>query len=590
MAFENIQQQGLNNSKLELFSKIASKAKTQDMSVIKNYFDQQNTVSSFYSSGHPLNLINGNNGITIRASANTKPMRIADYRRISNYNEVGDAVDEIADAHMTSNPNGKFVEVKIVGRELNDTTLKEIEDEANHLFGLFNFEDNIFEYARRLTVEGELCWENIVSSDDPEKGIIDIRYIPNETYEFAYDVEKREKTGIAVLTDNIASDPMVMQTDRNAGYGFNQANISQTLNCYSQVNAGKVVYLPFSQITYINSGIYDGSGLTVYPALERARRAYNQLQLIEDAVLVYRLVRAPVRNVFTVDCGKMSPQKAEQHVRHLAQNFTSKKQYDPATGAISGTYDPVSILENVWIPKSADSGGVSIDSIGGEAKWGELDDLNYFLRKLYRALKVPASRFISGATGEPVDKTYQHTDEISYEEYRFAKYINRSLTCFARGLKESLINHFKLIGLWDRINLHPQDIKIVIAPPVEVEIYRNQKLMENKIGNYGSFVEAKGISTEYAQEKILGMSKHEISENKRMLKEEMIASALFEHDLDVIKKEGISEEPKNVDGVDKENQDIEESQDNQDVIDNTEESEEIENPDIGSLGSFNDEK
>lgn len=582
---------GFNNSKIELFNKIASRAKTQDMSVIKNYFDQQNTVASYYSSGHPLNLT-GNDRIKVQNTINSKPMRIADYRRISNYNEVGDAIDEIADAHMTQNQDGKFVKVEVVGKTLMDTMLKEIEDEANHFFGLFNFEDNIFEYARKLTIEGELCWENIVDADDKEKGVIDVRYIPNETFEFAYDTKAREKTGIAVLSDTPASDPSVLETKKDAGFGYNSVNVTKTLSCYSQLSAGKVVYLPFSQITYINSGIYDGTGLVVYPALERARRAYNQLQLIEDAVVVYRLVRAPVRNVFTVDCGKMPPAKAEQHVRNIAQKFTSKKQYDPATGSISGTYDPVSILENVWIPKSSDSGGVNISSIGGEAKWGDLDDLNYFLRKLYRALKVPASRFISGTTGEPVDRTYQHTDEITYEEYRFAKYINRSLTCFARGLKESLITHLKLTGTWERANLRPQNIKVTIAPPIEIEIYRNQKLMENKISNYSSFVEAKGISVEYAQEKILGMSKQEIDSNREKFNQEQIDSALFTHKLKDIEENGITEQPKNIDGVDEsENHnkipsDIESEVQTEEESEDTENEEEVKNPDLGDLGNF----
>ena len=539
----NAVQHGLNNDKIELFNKIASKAKTQSMSVIKNFFDQQHNVSSYYYSGHLLNL-SGDADIVVSHAINTKPARIADYRQMSNYNEIGDAVDEIADAHMTTSADNKFVNIGITGKPLNDMMMKEVEDEANHFFGLFNFEDNIFEYARRLTIEGELCWENIVSTDDPSKGFIDVRYIPNETFEFAYDTNKRAKTCIAVVSDSPASDPSVLQTKRESGFGYNQMNSSTSLNCYSQVSAGKVVYLPFEQITYINSGIYDGTGLIVYPALERARRAYNQLQLIEDAVLVYRLVRAPVRNVFNVDCGKMSPQKAEQHVRNLAHNFTSKKQYDPATGSISGAYDPFSILENVWIPKSADSSGVTISSIGGEAKWGELDDLNYFLRKLYRALKIPSSRFISGSSGESPDKSYQYSGEISYDEYRFAKYINRSLTCLVRGLKEALINHLKLTGTWQRAGLNAQNLRVIIPPPADIEIYKTQKLLETKISNYNNIIGSSSkISIEFAQSKILGLSKRDIEENRRMLKQEMIDDAILEFKLDTLKKEGLNEVP-----------------------------------------------
>jgi len=513
-----------NNSKYEFFQKIASKTKTQNCSVIKEFFDQQYNIATYYSSGHPLNLFGDSK--TVVTGTNTKPQRIANYRQISNYAEVGDAVEEIADAHITKLPNGKFVKIEITGIELNETTKKEIEEQANHYFGLFSFEDNIFEYARKLIVEGELCWENIIDKDNSALGFIDVRQIPNETFEFAYDIKQRRKTGIAVYNDIAAADPSVMETKYQTGIGYNGSNVT-TLNCYSQISAGKVIYLPFEQITYINSGIYDGTGLIVYPALERARRAYNQLQLIEDAVLVYRLVRAPVRNVFTVDCGKMNQQKAKMHVMNLAQSMSSKKSYDPASGSIVGSYDPYNIMENVWIPKTAESSGVQISSIGGEAKWGELDDLNYFLRKLYRALKVPASRFLPGSGGDSGEKIYQHTDEISYEEYRFAKYVNRSLSCFSRGLKDGLINHLKLVGLWESAGLSEQNIKIDIAPPVELEIYRSQKLMQMQADTYSAYVGNEEISKKWAQKRILGMSESDIMENERMKKEELIAEVML---------------------------------------------------------------
>ena len=524
-----------NNAKYEFFDKISSKTKTQSCSVIKQFFDQQYNVASYYSSGHPLNVFGDSK--TVAAGANTKPYRIADYRQISNYAEVGDAVEEIADAHITKHTDGSFVKASIIGIELTETTKKEIEEQCEQYFGLFSFEDNIFEYARKLTVEGELCWENIIDGDNKSLGFIDVRYIPNETYEFAYDIKERRKTGIAVYNDIAASDPSVMETKHHSGIGYQGSNTT-SLNCYSQISAGRVIYLPFEQVTYINSGIYDGTGLIVYPALERARRAYNQLQLIEDAVLVYRLVRAPVRNVFTVDCGKMNPTKAQQHVRNLAQSMSSKKTYDPATGTIAGTYDPFNIMENVWIPKTSEADGVQISSIGGEAKWGELDDLNYFLRKLYRALKVPASRFLPGSSGEGGEGNYQHTDEISYEEYRFAKYIFRSLSCFARGLKDGLANHLKLVGLWDSAGLSLQNLRISIAPPVELEIYRSQKLLQMQAETYQSYVSNDEISKRWAQKRILNMSESDISENARMKKEEMISAALFEAELEKMKSDG----------------------------------------------------
>lgn len=531
----------INNAHYELISKIAEKAKTQDMSVIKNFFDQQYGVASYYSSGHPLNIGNDEK-ISTAGSGINKNMRIAEYRQMSNYAEVGDAIDEIADAHMTFHDDGKYARIKVSGIKLTDVVMKQVQEEAEHYFGLFSFEDNIFEYAKRLTVEGELCWENIIDKAHPEKGVVDVRFLPSETYEFAYDTKHKCKKGIAVYAASILSEPEVQSVRSTSGVGYNGSTdptVTTTLNISAQITSGKVVFLPFEQITYINSGIYDKTGLVVYPALERARRAYNQLQLIEDAVLVYRLVRSPVRNVFTVDCGKMGTNKAKEYVRQLSKSFSSKKSYDPSTGSITGSYDPFNIMENVWIPKSAESGGVEVSSVGGEAKWGELDDLVYFLRKLYRSLKVPSSRFVSGSTHES-DKTVQFGDDISYEEYRFAKYVVRSSTCFSRGLKEGFINHLKLVGLWTSAKLSTHNINVEISPPIEIEIFRKQKRQSAQIDMYKTFTGIEGISMEKAMEKYLGMSRLEVEENRKARQSELIKNALFEIKLKKLKDGEIS--------------------------------------------------
>jgi hypothetical protein len=528
---------GTNNSNIDLFEKISQKAKTQDMSVVKQYFDDQWTASSFYGSGHPLNL-NGDANLRIALNAGTKQARISNYRMISNYNEVGEAVDEIADAHMTSHSDGTFVKLAFRDIELSDIAAKELQNQANHYFGLFDFPDNIYEYARKLTVEGELAFENIVDKKDISKGIIDIRYLATETYEFAFDTKAKRKTGLAVMASNPESDADIQSINRNSGTAYGGSPVrTENLNCHAQISAGKIVYLPFEQVTYINSGIYDRTGLIVFPALERARRAYNQLQLIEDAVLIYRWVRSPVRNVFTVDCGKMPPNKAKEYVRELSKSFTSKRTYDPASGSIVGTYDPFTIMENVWIPKGSDGKGVDIGQIGGTASWGQLDDLDYFLRKLYRALKVPASRMLNAGEGSAGTKTIQLSEEITYEEYRFAKYIVRSLSCFARGLKDGLITHLKLTGAWESNKLKEHNILIDIAPPAEIEIYRRMKLLEQKLDLYGKW-KGSGLSQKLGKERILGFSQTEISDDISAWKAEQTAEILYNAKLNELKRKG----------------------------------------------------
>ena len=540
---------GSNNEKIAFFDKLSNKIQSQDMSVVKKYFDNQYDSTAGFYTGHKLNISDDEaHDIVVPSTFIAKSKRMMQYRAMADFNEVGDAIDEIADAHITSHDDGKFAKAVIKsGSGLNDNAIKEVEKNSERYLALFDFENNIYEYARKLVIEGQLCWENIVPDnvDDMELGVVDVRFMPTETYEFAFDVTSKEKTGIVVNQDTSASTKAVMETLSNpSGIGGNSGyDNARNLNCSELIANQKGVYLPYSQITYIDSGIYNQTGLMVYPPLERARRAYNQLQLVEDSFLIYRIARAPMRHVFNVGVGGLSRSKAEQRVKQLSQSFSSKKMYDPATGTIVGHYDPYSMMENIWLAQGKDGNGVKIESVGGDAEWKNFDDLYYFLRKLYRALKVPSSRFIPGESGTV--KEVKTTDGIDYEEYKFAKFIVRLLTCFKRGLKEGLINHLKMVGCWDTNDLNPSMIDIDIKAPSEYEIYKKQKAVEMRTDMYEKMAKIEGVSQRMSMKKYLGFNDEEIKENKKYYEREMLEKAKFETRLEEIKKgksKGIEEE------------------------------------------------
>jgi hypothetical protein len=151
-------------------------------------------------------------------------------------------------------------------------------------------------------------------------------------------------------------------------------NLSR-LNCYQDLMDEKVLVLPFEQLTYVDSGVYSADNKVVYSPLERARRAYNQLMLIEDAILIYRMVRAPEKYVFNVDIGKMSQVKGQQKVAQLQKQFATKKTYDSATGTVGKVYDPMQMTENFWFVKGADSEGITVNTLTSAHNFGNLDDL-----------------------------------------------------------------------------------------------------------------------------------------------------------------------------------------------------------------------
>ena len=294
------------------------------------------------------------------------------------------------------------------------------------------------------------------------------------------------------------------------------------LNFADKLREGNAVLLPWEQVTYIDTGLYSSDGLMVFPVLERARKAYNQLSLIEDSIIIYRLVRAPERLVFNVDTGNLQRSRAEQEVQKLMKRYQTKKVYNPVTGSVTNDYDPHQMSENYWFTKPAGSTGTTVETLQTSANLGELEDLHYFLRKLYLSLKVPFNRY-----AEPTIQI-ERTDTITYEEYRFAKFIMRLQVNFAKGLTNGFKTHLKLKGLWEEHKIKENDIKVVFVAPSSFELYEQQKLLELKLNNYASIADREEFSNELAQKKYLNMSEEEIITNNNQVEKEILRTARTE--------------------------------------------------------------
>jgi hypothetical protein len=315
-------------------------------------------------------------------------------------------------------------------------------------------------------------------------------------------------------------------------------NLSR-LNCYQDLMDEKVLVLPFEQLTYVDSGVYSADNKVVYSPLERARRAYNQLMLIEDAILIYRMVRAPEKYVFNVDIGKMSQVKGQQKVAQLQKQFATKKTYDSATGTVGKVYDPMQMTENFWFVKGADSEGITVNTLTSAHNFGNLDDLEYFLKKLYRSLNIPISRYFEAN----VDiKTGSAESNVSAEELNFAMFIISLQKRFALGLLDGLIVHLKFKGLWDLYKLTRSKLDVIITPPIEYQQYRREKLLTSKINMLkavlGEEPVAQLFSEQYALEYFMGWDKDTIELNARQRFEEKVRHAKEEGILEKVKTAG----------------------------------------------------
>ena len=247
--------------------------------------------------------------------------------------------------------------------------------------------------------------------------------------------------------------------------------------------------------------------------IENARRAYRQLSLIEDAIVIYRLVRAPEKLVFNVDVGNMSPPKAEAYLRNLQQKYWSRHTFDQDENGSVMKFSPQSMLDSFWFAKRAGSEGTSVNTLAGGQNLGELEDLMYFLKKLYKSLKVPVTRL------NP-EQSFQDGTDILREELKFARFIIRMQQHFAGGLKNGFITHLKLKKIWEKYNLKDQQMMLEFNVPSNFFEMREQQKLELRVNNWNNISSSEFVSNTWAQKRYLGWTDIEVKANREFLRKD----------------------------------------------------------------------
>jgi hypothetical protein len=278
----------------------------------------------------------------------------------------------------------------------------------------------------------------------------------------------------------------------------------------------QLITLQGNQVTYIHSGLWNEDNTIRVPFIENCRRSYKLLSLLEDAIIIYRLVRAPERLKFIIDVGNMPPAKAEAYLKQLMQQYNSKQVYDGSTsgaGQISNSYNPQSMLDSYWFARRTGETGSDVSVLQGGDNLGKLDDLMYFVNKLYKSLKVPATRL---NPSEP----YKDGAEILREELKFAQFVVRLQNQVATGFKQAFVTHLKLRGWWNDYKLHESYLNLEFTPPSNYFAIRQQQLQELKQKNFSDMSQNEGISNIFAQRHYLNWSDAKISENMEWQRKE----------------------------------------------------------------------
>lgn len=489
----------VNNPKYELFERISKNRQLRIMkqSVITGpfYQDDGGVGGSFASDKAYHRYIYAN-------VDSDKVRRLAEYRRMAAFSEVSDCLDEICDEFLVKDENGKVIKIEFTGiGNMDSETRTELEKQFYKFIKVFDLESKGWGYCRQLLIEGEVFFENIVHDEKKDLGMIGALSIPGELINPIYDNIQND-----VIQNFIFQKPINLQDKDNKPVN-NTPNPANTLQ-------QQLITLEGNQVTYINSGIWNEDLTIRIPFIENARRAYKQLSLLEDAIVIYRMVRAPERLKFKIDVGNMPPAKAEAYLKQLMQSYWTKKTYDSgSTQGAGNIYDPQSMLDSFWFAKRAGEAGSDVELLQGGANLGKLEDLMYFVTKLYKSLKVPSTR-INPESG------YKDGAEILREELKFAKFVMRLQNQFAEGFKKSFIAHLKLKGLWKELKINETQFNLEFNPPSNWFAIRKNQEFELKYKIFSDISQTDSISKTFAQRHYMGLSDSKISENMEWLRKD----------------------------------------------------------------------
>tara|TARA_R110002110_G_scaffold140549_1_gene327920 strand:+ start:9879 stop:11678 length:1800 start_codon:yes stop_codon:yes gene_type:complete len=417
--------------------------------------------------------------------------RLRDYRIMAAYSEVADALDEICDETINPDDSGFLAKLHLKNIDLTVDEKKILDSEFDKFVTYFDLKHRGWEFFRQLLVEGEVFFELIIHEGYVDDGVLGVINLPAEIIDPVY--------------NNIQN--MLVK-----GFIYRKPIFSPA----NPAKVEKVEFIPMdqNQIVYVNSGVYNDTKNFVVPFLENARRPYRQLSLIEDAIVIYRLVRAPERLVFNVDVGNMPPPKAEAYLKKLIQNYWSRKTFDLDQNDVVKKFNPQSMLDAFWFAKRQGQEGTDVRQLDGAQNLGELSDLMYFIKKLYRALKVPSARL------DPEDSVEASGTSILREELKFARFVIRQQERFAAGIKKGFITHLRLKKIFEKYDLTETNLEVIFNVPTNFYELRESQRLELKTTAYTNIAGNEFIAATYAQKKYLGWKDKDILANREFLRKD----------------------------------------------------------------------
>jgi hypothetical protein len=442
------------------------------------------------------------------------------YREMSLHPECDGAIEDVVNEAIVSDLYDSPVEIELTNLNASDKLKKIIRDEFKYIKEIMDFDKKSHEIFRNWYIDGRLFYLKVIDIKKPEEGIQELRYIdPMKMKHIRQEKKTSNNAGpnLSALTNFNVNQVTYPEIEEYFIYTPTSNYPSGMLGS----SAKGAVKIAKDSITYCTSGLIDRNKGTVLSYLHKAIKALNQLRMIEDSLVIYRLSRAPERRIFYIDVGNLPKVKAEQYLKEVMSRYRNKLVYDAQTGEVRDDRKYMSMLEDFWLPRREGGRGTEITTLPGGQNLGELSDIEYFQKKLYRALGVPETRIAGGGDGFNLGRS----SEILRDELKFSKFVGRLRKRFANMFNDMLRTQLLLKNIvtpedWETMSDHIQYDFLYdnhFAELKEAELLTNRLTlvtsMEPYIGKY--------FSTEYVRKKILRQTDSEIIEIDAQIDDEI---------------------------------------------------------------------
>ena len=441
------------------------------------------------------------------------------YREMALHPEADSAIEDIVNEAIVSDLYDSPVEIELSNLNASDKLKKLIREEFKHIKEILDFDRKAHEIFRNWYIDGKLCYLKVIDQKRPQDGIQDLRYIDSLKIRFVRQEKKKQRDDYIVVKGDRGDDGKVVNPEIDEYFVYTpQPNYPSGMMTGGGGNKG--VKISKDAITYCTSGLVDRNRGNILSYLHKAIKSLNHLSMIEDALVIYRLSRAPERRIFYIDVGNLPKVKAEQYLKEVMYRYRNKLVYNAATGEVRDDRKFMSMMEDFWLPRREGGRGTEITTLPGGQNLGELSDIEYFQKKLYRSLSVPESR-IANDGGFNLGRS----SEILRDEIKFSKYVGRLRKRFAQMFNDMLKTQLILKNIvaaedWETIREHIQYDFLYDNQFAEL---KESELMNERLGTLAVIEPyiGKYYSNEWVRRKVLRQTDAEMLEMDEQIDKEI---------------------------------------------------------------------